>query len=456
MKVSAVSPAGDCLFIAVGNLVIGVGLSGQGEAKIFRFEAAGEDAVVAIDCSGRYLVGGYNSKHVCCWDLHSAEVLGSCVLKKRPTHVSLGSFREDDIEREAVVAADRGGEVHAMGLPHLRGSLCLAGHTTSVITDLLMAGGRMVTADRDEKIRVARFPQASIIESYCMGHTSVVSSVAAAGPLLASCGWDHRVCLWEAGSGASLGMLQVGPEGPGGEGKDAEAEAMDGKAGGGEAGGEGGEGEEGKEEEEEEEEKAYDEQQAGNYPIKVLVHIVTPSSSSAPQRVLLVLLFRGLPCVKTCLATRASAGEAQPFSFAPLVLWPTAAPPVDALVLPGAAGEAEEVQVAVLLPGPEYLRVVRVPTGKAAASSSLSSSPSSLREELCAATQRALAGLPGGATLVQQSTLADTREGGRPALLKHALDKPFNALTTGVDARPQPGRRGRKRPLDRVERESTI
>src|SRR5690606_28966124 len=62
-----------------------------------------------------------------------------------------------------------------------------------------------VSSDRDEKVRVSRFPDLETIVSYCLGHSSVVSSVAflsvANQPLLVSASWDHRLCLWNPQNG---------------------------------------------------------------------------------------------------------------------------------------------------------------------------------------------------------------------------------------------------------------
>lgn len=485
MKIAVVTPSGDRLLIAAGNIVVGLQVAEPHAARIFRFEGSGDEPLVALDCSGRYLVGGYNSKHMCCWDLHTGEVLGSCLIKKRPTHVACGSFKLESTgstktashwdgsgdgsgSREVVLAADRGGEVHAMGLPALETTLCVAGHTTSIVTDLLLTPHFMVTADRDEKIRVTHFPQASAIQSYCLGHTSVVAGLAGfsggsgVGQMLVSCGWDHQVCLWAAEGGECVGNLRVGLAAGAGR----EEKGMGGGAAGVEAAaaGEGAKaaapeqkGGACEEEEDDEEEKAYDEQLAGHYPIKVLAQTLPPSSTGADERVLLVLLFRGLAEVKTSIASRlAGAGTQTHYNFSPLISWPTAALPVDAAFLSCSAGG---VKVAVVLPGPAYVRVVEVPHGAAAAAPGAGgpagdhgSTCSTACASLCSAAQCELqACLPGGAALMQQSTLADTQdEGGRAALKKHSLDRPFNALTTGVDCNPQPGRRGRKRPLKAV------
>jgi tRNA (guanine-N(7)-)-methyltransferase subunit TRM82 len=84
----------------------------------------------------------------------------------------------------------------------------LLGHV-SMLTDLLHVSlqsseGRrhyILTADRDEHIRVSRgFPQAHIIEGYCLGHSSFVSSLCVPQwdeRMLISGGGDGRILVWD-------------------------------------------------------------------------------------------------------------------------------------------------------------------------------------------------------------------------------------------------------------------
>lgn len=83
----------------------------------------------------------------------------------------------------------------------------LLGHV-SMLTDLVFAAretegkqrGYIITADRDEHIRVSRGPpQSHIIEGYCLGHTEFVSKVSLVPgtDLLVSGGGDSWIGVWD-------------------------------------------------------------------------------------------------------------------------------------------------------------------------------------------------------------------------------------------------------------------
>ena len=53
------------------------------------------------------------------------------------------------------------------------------GHLSQLL-DIVVShdGDRLLTADRDEKIRVSRFPNCYNIDNYCLGHTEFVTTLA--------------------------------------------------------------------------------------------------------------------------------------------------------------------------------------------------------------------------------------------------------------------------------------
>ncbi|KAK6024014.1 WD domain, G-beta repeat protein [Ostertagia ostertagi] len=82
--------------------------------------------------------------------------------------------------------------------------------TISMVLDVAMSnnGRYMFVADRDEKIRVSRYPEAYVIQSFCLGHSAYVSSIAVDGDHLFSSGGDGFVHEWDVESGTSLAQSQ--------------------------------------------------------------------------------------------------------------------------------------------------------------------------------------------------------------------------------------------------------
>lgn len=71
--------------------------------------------------------------------------------------------------------------------------------------------GYIITADRDEHIRVSRGrPQAWIIENYCFGHTQFISKLCLPTPgILVSGGGDNHLFVWDWWAGKLLGKLDL-------------------------------------------------------------------------------------------------------------------------------------------------------------------------------------------------------------------------------------------------------
>lgn len=92
----------------------------------------------------------------------------------------------------------------------------LLGHV-SMLTDVALATlhGRkyIITADRDEHIRVSRgIPQAHIIEGFCLGHTEFVSRLCIPNErpeILVSAGGDTDIFIWEWFSGQLLSSADL-------------------------------------------------------------------------------------------------------------------------------------------------------------------------------------------------------------------------------------------------------
>ncbi|KAI0842095.1 hypothetical protein F5Y06DRAFT_258972 [Hypoxylon sp. FL0890] len=119
-------------------------------------------------------------------------------------------------EQERILASRQAQEARKEG-PAFEHELIL-GHV-SMLTALVLGtdsdSGKsyIITADRDEHIRVSRgIPQAYIIENYCLGHKSFVNALCIPGSspqLLVSGGGDNELYLWSWKSGLLRGKTDL-------------------------------------------------------------------------------------------------------------------------------------------------------------------------------------------------------------------------------------------------------
>jgi hypothetical protein len=79
----------------------------------------------------------------------------------------------------------------------------LLGHT-SPLTSLALAPGEgfVVTSDRDEHVRISRYPEGSIVERFLVGHTKFISTVLVLQSegnegRLVSAGGDRELYVWD-------------------------------------------------------------------------------------------------------------------------------------------------------------------------------------------------------------------------------------------------------------------
>ena len=103
----------------------------------------------------------------------------------------------------------------------LGASRLLLGHTASMLTGVRIVTDngrpRILTSDRDEKVRVSLFPQTFIVEGYLLGHTAFISSLDVA--LDDGCthcvtsGGDGTVRLWDYTCFKELAILPPLPKG---------------------------------------------------------------------------------------------------------------------------------------------------------------------------------------------------------------------------------------------------
>eukprot|EP01031_Cornospumella_fuschlensis_P032134 gene32134-38868_t len=197
------------LFVACKDHVIGFPFSQQSTTpRVYTAESGKDSQIVSLTVSSSdRLYALFDNKAVAVWDITTGQLLGSKLLKKRAVSLICGSVLVNGSNNEVAITADKAGDIIAHRSPSLDKEVLLGGHTASTITDIAISQDQslILTSDRDEKIRISSFPAVETIQSYCLGHSSVVSSVSTLAledkQVIVSSGWDHNVHVWKYSPG---------------------------------------------------------------------------------------------------------------------------------------------------------------------------------------------------------------------------------------------------------------
>lgn len=184
----------------------------------------------ALSPSSTHAVAAYEDKSLCTFSLSEGTPR---LLHTRQTvkRVSALSFADD----KSIIVSDKVGDVFLYPLEprvsdeaakdRARGFALiadptlnpdadlLAGHVSVVTSHLLAPGGkRLITADRDEHIRISRYPRADVIEKYLFGTDGFVSAVhipVSKPELLLSAGGERWLRIWDWAKGDVAGRVDI-------------------------------------------------------------------------------------------------------------------------------------------------------------------------------------------------------------------------------------------------------
>jgi tRNA (guanine-N(7)-)-methyltransferase subunit TRM82 len=184
----------------------------------------------ALSPSSTHAVAAYEDKSLCTFSLSEGTPR---LLHTRQTvkRVSALSFADDN----SIIVSDKVGDVFLYPLeprvseeaakdrpqgfvliadPTLNPDAdLLAGHVSVVTAHLLAPGGkRLITADRDEHIRISRYPRADVIEKYLFGTDGFVSAVhipVSKPELLLSAGGERWLRIWDWAKGTVTGRVDI-------------------------------------------------------------------------------------------------------------------------------------------------------------------------------------------------------------------------------------------------------
>lgn len=110
-----------------------------------------------------------------------------------------------------ILVGDLVGDATAFPLQGTRKGRLLLGHTASMLTGIRLVGtDTLLTADRDEKVRVSSFPQTCIIKGFLLGHSAFLCSIdTTVDNFCVTCGGDFTVRLWKLSTFSQVAQVDT-------------------------------------------------------------------------------------------------------------------------------------------------------------------------------------------------------------------------------------------------------
>ncbi|MES1907967.1 MAG: hypothetical protein MHM6MM_000989 [Cercozoa sp. M6MM] len=156
--------------------------------------------VIAFSPCGTLLVTSGDDKLLCVWERQGNEWTIKChrrIDKKAACVTWLA-------DSSGVVVGDKFGDVQTVLLEDVARLRRVFGHL-SVVTDVCFVGDKLVTCDRDEKVRVSRYPRTFVASRYLMQHEEFVAALLPlSDSVVVSVGGDAQLCLWNVADGTLL------------------------------------------------------------------------------------------------------------------------------------------------------------------------------------------------------------------------------------------------------------
>lgn len=132
------------------------------------------------------------------WDTHTYTLLNSRSIVKRATCLLFNP------EGDIILVGDKFGDCYRFLVKDESKPTLLLGHV-SILTDMVWTNDHkfLITADRDEKIRINKYPATFEIERFCLGHTEYVSKLLCLpfSTRFISGGGDPWLILWDQKQG---------------------------------------------------------------------------------------------------------------------------------------------------------------------------------------------------------------------------------------------------------------
>lgn len=155
---------------------------------------------------GKYICLCTNRKQLCLYDrLNNNKLVSNRTLIRAASRVRLTPNND-------IIVADKSGDAYLYSLskPDEPGELIL-GHLSMLLDVVVTKDNKyIITADRDEKIRVSKFKNSYNIQSFCLGHTKFVSNICQLPHdtnIIVSAGGDGFVKFWQFKNGQQINSI---------------------------------------------------------------------------------------------------------------------------------------------------------------------------------------------------------------------------------------------------------
>lgn len=172
------------------------------DEKTRKAKSSDEDSIhcICISSCGRFLAVATDQKQLIVF--RDKKQVNKAVLSRKASKMTF-----TNTDSGFLVVADKNGDVYSLDIskPDSEPKLIL-GHLSMLLDICLTTDDRFVlTADRDEKIRVSHFPNSYNIETFCLGHIDFVTSISLMDDgLLVSGSGDGTVRVWKYLEGKEL------------------------------------------------------------------------------------------------------------------------------------------------------------------------------------------------------------------------------------------------------------
>lgn len=188
--------------------------AGKADASAPPITALGQVEAVALTADGNKAAALYRHKVLALWDIRDSTapaLLAHRLLPKKAFSLLFAQLEvPGNVQKEdTILVNDKVGDVRAyVATTELlsKSSAFLLGHTASVGTclDLSPDGTCLASGDRDEKVRLSKFPCTLMIDAYLTGHDNFISSVTfiRRGTAVLTGSGDGTLALWDAQTGA--------------------------------------------------------------------------------------------------------------------------------------------------------------------------------------------------------------------------------------------------------------